>query len=340
MILKRISPCDSLMMSINENGLDGIIHTNTIDKIVDSLDRKVDEQIEKRHTSTVIDPDIKTGIRELINVAFSKVKLDEVSKENMSEFMWKKTKRYLTSGFTQPYSSIVKGGYFNYERLKVKMEHEMVKEVEGTLSQLNRQYQSTVEKSNFQQLLCNYSPDSRLSKCISIGIKEVMSKYDRLKDLKITVGGQIKLHAPKICDVDSVVWHFDGDPMFIKVLCFLSSQPEPDGSFCIRSNFRNNLYTGSHIRTILQSINWNETCKFIQLPCLKDYSIFLLSSHMPMLNKRGSRKEFSSDSTTEIVDPAYLSAVVFKGVECLHRGGDNRRFSRPVFQGLVSGIRN
>jgi len=335
--IERISPWESLMMSINENGLGGMIETKKIDTIINILDRSIDEQIEKLNTRSIIDVDIKGGIQELVNVVFSKAHLDKASKENMSEFMWNKTIRYLTSGFTQPYSSIGKGGYFSYERLELRMEDDVVREVEQTLYRLKTQYQRTLDKSDFQQLVHNYSPESRLSKYMSIRVKEVMSKYEHLKDLTISVGGQIKLHPPKLCDVDSVIWHFDGDPMFIKIICFLSSQPEPDGSFFIRSNFRNNVYTASHIRTIIQSINWNETCKNIKLKSLKDYSIFLLSSHMPMLDKRGSRTKFSTDSKTDIYDPTYFNAVVFKGVECLHRGGDNKRFSRPVFQGLVSG---
>ena len=53
---------------------------------------------------------------------------------------------------------------------------------------------------------------------------------------------QIKLHPPKIVDKDSVNWHYDGDPRFIKVLCFLEDQPKADGSFSIRNNYEKDIY--------------------------------------------------------------------------------------------------
>ena len=338
--IERINASESLILSINENGLDGLIKTNSIEKLINYLDKSINNQIENSLISNNVDMRIKEGIQDLIDVVFTRSDLDVSSKEDMSNFMWNKTTRYLTCGFTQPYSSMDKGQYFDYESFDMERRRDVEGEVEEILLKLKDQHKSAIKASDFQELIYNCSPDSKIPKYMSSAVSRVTSKYDRFRDLTISVGGQIKLHAPKLGDIDSMVWHFDGDPMFIKIICFLSSQPAPDGSFCIRSNFRKNIYTGSHIKTILQSINWNETCKRIKLPSAKDYGIFLLSSHMPMLDKRGPRRQFSSNSFTEICDPAYFNAVVFKGVECLHKGGDNTRFGRPVFQGMASARRN
>ena len=71
---------------------------------------------------------------------------------------------------------------------------------------------------------------------------------------------------------------------------------------------------------------------------IKDLGIFLLNSHMPMLNKRyiDTARLKANEERQDTYMPSRFKVVMFKGVECLHKGGNNRRYCRPVYQGIAA----
>ena len=261
-------------------------------------------------------------------------KLEDKYVDRMTGFVINKLERYISSGFTQSYDAIEGLNYFSYCADQFEPSREFVDIVGQALEHLKLKAEKTTD---FDDLIINFGVNHIISNEIANYAKKKILQDTSIKK-EIKIGGQIKLHPPRITDKDSINWHFDGDPRFIKVLCYLENQPSADGSFSIRSNYENGKYVGSHIKTIIQSINLKEAMKMMPGTRIKDMGIFMLNSHMPMLHRRYIEEQRMMSREYNIYPPSKFKVVMFKGVECLHRGGNNRQFYRPVFQGIASSV--
>ena len=328
-MIKRIKPSDSIIDELEGNGYVGFLSDQVPWDLIDEMDSYLEEVISKQ---TIINKTmVKKKLEEIIIGGIS-CNIDSDSVDSMNDFIMHKLERYIESGFSQSYKSLDSSKYFSHCSEQFKPSEEFRKVINEALKYLK---QKALDTDQFEQLILNFGVDHMISKEVNSFAKKLI--YKETGEVKeIRIGGQIKLHPPKISDIDSINWHFDGDPRFIKVLCYLEDQPQPDGSFSIRNNITNEKYLGSHIKTIIQSININESRKRINSIRVHDMGIFLLNSHMPILHKRALNSDDLSDRKYEIYTPKKFRFIMFKGVECLHRGGNNRHYCRPVFQGIAA----
>lgn len=325
----RIQASTSIIRELKKNGYTDFIGRRIPWNTIDDIDYKLEEIITEKKSYNR--QEICIDVRNLVSEG-TRLSLGEESINRLTDFIMKKLESYISSGFTQSYHTIESHKYFSYcsEAFTPSKEfEEIVKEV---LSYLKEKAKNTQE---FEQLIVNFGINHVISKDIT-KFAESLLLANTGKKREIRIGGQIKLHQPKIIDKDSINWHFDGDPRFIKILCYLEDQPSADGCFSIRSNYENGQYQGSHIKTIIQSINIVETIKRISGIRIQDMGIFLLNSHMPMLGERNMNKYKIDTRRYDTYSPAKFKLIMFKGVECLHKGGNNRKFCRPVYQGIAS----
>ena len=330
-MIARMQASSTIIKELNENGYSNFFDEQDVLDIIDDLDNSL-ENIISRKKSYNRDKMLEK-IRPLVTKGITS-NLRNESISDMTEFVLIKLERYITSGFTQSYKTIREEKYFSYCSSQFEPSREFHEISNCALIHLRDKAKKT---STFDHLLINFGIDHIISKEISQFARNLILDSTG-EDKIITIGGQIKLHPPKIVDTDSVNWHYDGDPRFIKILCFLEDQPMADGSFSIRKNFENDMYLGSHVKTIIQSINIKEALKKMPDIKIKELGIFLLNSHMPMLNRRyiDRARVDTTKGRQDTYIPAKFKLVMFKGVECLHKGGDNRQYCRPVYQGIAS----
>ena len=325
----RIEASESINQELRSSGYGDLIGDQIPWGMINQIDYTLEEIIKGTKSYD------KHGLADKLKYVVSKgvlKALEDESLDRMTSFLITKLERYISSGFTQSYEAIEESNYFSYCADQFKPSKEFEDVIDQALAYLKLKAQET---TSFEDLIINFGVNHIISNEIARHAKAKIQQ-DTGKNKEIRIGGQIKLHPPKITDTDSINWHFDGDPRFIKVLCYLEDQPSEDGSFSIRGNYKEGQYVGSHIKTIIQSINLKEAVERMPGTRIQDMGIFLLNSHMPMLHRRIIEKQRMRSREYKVYPPSKFKLVMFKGVECLHRGGNNRQFYRPVFQGIAS----
>ena len=183
------------------------------------------------------------------------------------------------------------------------------------LSDLNQRY-ITNSYSGFHDLVTDVSYQNP----IMIELSHTVSKYF-FASRKVTIGGQVKLHPPGIHDINSTKWHYDGNPNCLKIIILLEDSIDGNFQYKIPESPLKNL-------------------AFSPLSCVsKDdkgfsNSIELSDSHIlnPLVKYLPDPRYFSQSTLTSFKG----STVFFHGASILHRGGLNKRRSRPIFQGIVT----
>ena len=326
-MLERLQASSTIIEELNGNGYSGFVDEKAISPLINNIDNSLERIIsnEEKYNNHEMHVKIKALITKGVRSS-----LEDRSINNMADFIVRKLERYINSGFTQSYRDIEREKYFSYCTSQYRPSNEFQERISDTLIDLK---DKATKSNEFNDLLTNCDINNFVSKEISQFAGRLLLEQTG-KQKRIIVGGQIKLHPPKIVDTESINWHYDGDPRYIKVLCFLENQPCADGSFTIRGNIANGRYWGSHIKTIIQSINIRET--LIRLPgvSINKLGLFLLNSHMPMLHERytGKTSAVLGNMRQNTYNASKFRVVMFKGVECLHKGGNNRRYCRQFIK--------
>ena len=235
----RIKASKSIIRELQENGyynyLGNQIPWDTIDELDNDLEEIITRKTHYNHTA------IDKKLRYIIEKGVSS-KLQESSITHMASFARTKLERYISSGFTQSYQSLAAKRYFSSCSEPIEPSYEFQRNINEALILLKQKAHTTKE---FEKLIINVGINHDISRELANFTENILFKYTHEKK-EILMGGQIKLHPPRITDIDSINWHFDGDPRYIKILCYLDDQPRPDGSFEVRSNYDNDVYQGSH----------------------------------------------------------------------------------------------
>ena len=144
--------------------------------------------------------------------------------------------------------------------------------------------------------------------------------------------GQFKYHSclsPK----NSNVWHVDGDPRYIKLLVYLTDDKTNDGAFKI-----------THWSSLYEDY---AQCTFsdISLMVSLDEKISLLRKiqQAPFILRHAliSDKPYGPLATSDFklsnhcFDVIKYMGIIFQGTTCLHSGGGNFTYDRPVLQLMI-----
>jgi len=169
--------------------------------------------------------------------------------------------------------------------------------------------------ANFEDLVINIHPNHRTMQMLAQDVSRV---YFGGK-AKLIIGGQVKLHPPNCHDENSIQWHYDGDPLYQKIIIFLQSGEEGHFYYIPPANaFSQLLYSP------LTCITKDE---LLELGLLRSQSITPLADIYSL----------QSSSNDKVKVPIVRGqSVLFHGSSILHKGGNNKHSLRPVFQGLVS----
>lgn len=244
-----------------------------------------------------------------------------------------KLSRYLSSRWVQPASGMCSNNSFfgvSFESLSLNVQRNIYSVYNRLTNLINVQ---SISAGNFSRHIHNIPP----SHSINQGLAEYLltnyiselTSLSRRPVTNLTLGSQLKLHLPKVNDTTSTNWHYDGDPFCIKLLLFLENQPQPDGIFKIIEPSNSDY---SHTKTICQMVAPSQIRKFISGKTLINSPLFLTSSHNGWLIDPSTSYHYLPTSFV----PSRLCGVIFRGWRCLHKGGNNTLYPRPVVQSILS----
>jgi len=194
--------------------------------------------------------------------------------------------------------------------------------------------------SKFQEWPYVYSGQISVNLCKAVNIilnskyKKELQSISNINDANFMVTGQMKLHPPTDNE-GAEVWHVDGDNSSLKILFYLDSHGlgTSDGAFTVAFPKDFLVALTPSQRVILarhdsiqeawnQGLDWDWVNKAVRA--------------MPWIQ---SKLEFNISDAFDIKVRA-LSGALFTGSSLLHKGGGNKTFFRPVFQGYVYPIRS
>jgi len=323
----KINQSSIIKSELSLTGLHCFFNSMQYEDILQDLESSLTHGIQSHALD--VTPAIFTYAKSLVDCSLSE--FSPTAKEALLSLFLSKLQRYLLSPFTQDTAS--SGSSFKYTVNNFYPSTQSKKFISQSLELLLSKYNTSAGELIFNDLTINCASDNILCQELSVSIAGSLGALYN-KDFKISVGGQIKLHPPKLHDAGSISWHYDGDPFYIKVLLYLADQPDgPDGSFemLLPLNSSTSLES-SHVKTAIQSIFHGEIMSIIKSGYQR-IGPFMLSSHLPRVY---SDKMAACNHEKISITPIKYRYTVFKGCEVLHRGGSNTKSFRPVFQGLLS----
>ena len=201
-----------------------------------------------------------------------------------------------------------------------ELDNELSNFFDSHVNRLQNKYNQNPD-SDFHQHVSNISPENNAMKKLG----QIISKTYFKGIAKVSVGGQVKLHPPGVNDINSINWHYDGDPAYFKILIILEKCIEGDGEFqyVIERSGQVELNQMS-----IKCVAYDELKSCIENLSVLESSHFGVYSHM--------EHKLATTETVITVPGVRHSSVLFHGASVLHRGGSNNRKRRPIFQGLVS----
>ena len=144
--------------------------------------------------------------------------------------------------------------------------------------------------------------------------------------------GQFKYHSC-LSSKDSNVWHVDGDPRYIKLLVYLSDDKTNDGAFKITHwSSLYDYYTQCTFSDISLMVSLDEKIslsrKIHQSPFVLRHALISDKPYGPLVTSNFNFK-------SHCFDIMKFTGVIFQGTTCVHSGGGNYVYDRPVLQLLV-----
>ena len=162
--------------------------------------------------------------------------------------------------------------------------------------------------------------------------KDISSFLKKPLEHNFSVSGQFKYHLPG-SGLGSQVWHVDGDPRFIKMLVYLSTDPTNDGAFRIThwSSMYQDYYNCA-FSDISMMITQDTKKRLANDSSLRYRQLSSLAiSDTPF----GAFNTGTVPGNIKTYNVQKYNAIVFRGSTFMHSGGGNTRNARPVLQLLI-----